>query len=253
MNTDVIGVLKPLARRIMWSAATIDQLAGIASCDQLSFLAQAMQTELDNRDASRKARYRRQAGFPVVKGFNDYDWSHVGLPPTLTQEDVTACSFIKRHENLVLLGPVGTGKTHLATAIGHAACTLDIPVRYHTVSDLVMKLTDAEHAGTLNRLIQTINQASLLILDEFGYVPIDRDAAQLVYKIIADAYETRSVIITTNQAFSHWGAVLTDDQMAAALIDRIAHHGHLITFTGQSWRMTHALMATGQTPKGTRS
>ena len=249
MNTDIVNELKPLARRMMWSATTIDQVAG-ADQAQLLFLAQVMNTELDNRDASRKARYRRQAGFPVVKGFTDYDWSHVGLPPTLDSDDIQSCGFVKRRENLVLLGPVGTGKTHLATAIGHAACTLDIPVRYYTVSDLVMKLADAQTGGTLNRFMQTINRVELLILDEFGYVPIDRDAAQLVFKIIADAYETRSVVITTNQAFSHWGAVLTDDQMAAALIDRIAHHGHLVTFTGQSWRMTHALMATSQTTKG---
>jgi len=252
MNTDMIGQLKPLARKMMWSAATIDNLAGDAAEEQLSFLARAMQAELDNRDASRKARYRRQAGFLVVKGFDDYDWNHVTLPPSIDIDDIKTCGFVNRRENLVLLGPVGTGKTHLATAIGHAACALDIPVRYHTVSDLVMKLVEAHQAGTLNRAIDTINKASLLILDEFGYVPIDRDAAQLVFKIIADAYETRSVVITTNQAFSHWGAVLTDDQMAAALIDRIAHHGHLITFTGQSWRMTHALMATGQPTKGQR-
>jgi len=250
MSADVREV-KTLARKMMWSAQSIDRIAVDADEDQLDFLARAMTTELVCRDESRKARYRRQAGFPVVKGFDGYEWSHVSLPPALARADVESCAFVARGENLVLLGPVGTGKTHLATAIGHAACARDVPVRYFTVSDLVMRLTEAQRAGTLDKTLATINKAQLLILDEFGYIPVDRDAARLVYKLVADAYETRSVIITTNQAFSHWGAVLTDDQMAAAMIDRVAHHGHLVTFDGQSWRITHALMSTttkGNTP-----
>jgi len=244
--------VKTLARRMMWSAQSINRLVEENTDDtQLEFLAHAMTVELACRDESRKARYRRQAGFPVVKSFTGYDWSHVGLPPTLTRDDLETCGFVARGENLVLLGPVGTGKTHLATAIGHAGCHMDIPVKYFTVSDLVLRLAEAQREGTLDKTLTSISKAKLLILDEFGYVPIDRDAARLVFKIISDAYETRSVVITTNQAFSHWGAVLTDDQMAAAMIDRIAHHGHLVTFTGQSWRMTHALMATTPT-KGTK-
>jgi DNA replication protein DnaC len=239
--------LKNLAKRMMWSAHSIDVIADHADDDHLGFLSTAMTTELACRDESRKARYRRQAGFPVVKSFTGYDWTHVVLPPAVTRDDLETCGFVKRKENLVLLGPVGTGKTHLATAIGHAACAADIPVKYFTVSDLVLRLSDAQRSGTLDKTLTMIGKADLIILDEFGYVPIDRDAARLVFKVISDAYETRSVIITTNQAFSHWGAVLTDDQMAAALIDRIAHHGHLITSTGQSWRLTHALMATPTT------
>jgi len=249
MTTDG-PALKTLARKMMWSAHSIDLLTGEAEDAQLGFLAHAMRTELACRDEARKARYRRQAGFPVVKGFTGYDWSHLSLPPALTRDDIESCAFVTRGENLVLLGPVGTGKTHLATAIGYAACERDIPVKYFTVSDLVLRLTDAQRGGTLDKTLATINKAHLLILDEFGYVPVDRDAARLVFKLVSDAYEARSVIITTNQAFSHWGAVLTDDQMAAAMIDRIAHHGHLITSDGQSWRMTHALMST--TMKGPR-
>jgi DNA replication protein DnaC len=207
----------------MWSAQSIDRIAQTANQDQLDFLAQAMHTELTCRDESRKARYRRQAGFTVVKSLTNYDWTHATIPPALTRHDIETCEFIKRGENLVLLGPVGTGKTHLATAIGHTACTLDIPTRYHTTSDLVLRLTEAQRTNTLDKTLASINKSQLLILDEFGYIPIDRDAARLVFKIISDAYETRSVIITTNQPFSHWGTVLTDDQMAAAMIDRIAH------------------------------
>jgi len=228
----------------MWSAHAIDVIDTTASDSDMEFLHHAMVTELGCREDARKARYRRQAGFPVIKTFTGYDWSHLSLPPALSRDDLETCRFIDRCQNLVLFGPVGTGKTHLGIAIGQAACARDIPVKYHTISDLVIRLTEAQRAGTLDKVLASINKAKLIILDEFGYVPIDRDAARLVFKIISDAYETRSVIITTNVAFSHWGSVLTDDQMAAAIIDRIAHHGHLLTFSGQSWRMTHALMKT---------
>jgi DNA replication protein DnaC len=244
--TTTINEVKELVKPLMWSAASIDKTCETADQSQIDFLATAIRNEVTCRSESRKARYRRQAGFPVVKSFTGYDWDHLSLPPALTRADIESCQFVTRGANLVLLGPVGTGKTHLAPAIVHAACQVDIPVKYFTVSDLVLRLGEAQRSGTLDKTLATISKAHILILDEFGYVPIDRDAARLVFKLVSDAYETRSVIITTNQAFSHWGAVLTDDQMAAAMIDRIAHHGHLVTFTGQSWRMTHALMATTQ-------
>jgi DNA replication protein DnaC len=249
-SADIQG-LKGLARRVMWSAQSTGRIAATAGDAQLGFLAAAIETELECRDEPGKARYRRQAGFPVVKGFAGYDWSHVALPPALARDDIETCRFVERGENLVLLGPVGTGKTHLATAIGHAGCALGIAVKYFTVSDLVLRLAEAQRAGALDKTLSAIGRAQLLVLDEFGYVPVDRDAARLLFKVVSDAYETRSLVITTNQAFSHWGAVLTDDQMASAMTGRIAHHGHLVTFAGQSWRMTHALMAANN-QKGTR-
>jgi len=244
-----LSPMKTAARQLMWSATSIDRIAENATPEQLGFLAQAMDCELACRDESRRDRYQRQAGFPMIKGFTGYEWGNVSLPPALTRADIETCQFVKAGHNLVLLGPVGTGKTHLAIAVGLAACQLGISTRYFTVADLVVKLAAASAAGTLDKTMARINKAELVILDELGYVPIDRDAARLLFQVIADAYEARSLIITTNVAFSHWGAVLTDDQMAAAMIDRIAHHGHLVTFTGSSWRMTHALMAP---QKGTR-
>jgi DNA replication protein DnaC len=114
--------------------------------------------------------------------------------------------------------------------------------RFFTVADLVMRLSEAKRAGTLERLTREIARADLLILDEWGYVPVDRDGSQLLFRVIADSYESRSLVITTNLEFSKWGSVFTDDQMAAAMIDRLAHHGHLLVFEGESYRMKHALM-----------
>jgi DNA replication protein DnaC len=106
----------------------------------------------------------------------------------------------------------------------------------------VIKLSEFKRAGMLEKSIKELMKAELLIIDEWGYVPIDKEGVQLLFRIISDSYETRSLIITTNLEFSKWGAVFTDDQMAAAMIDQLAHHGHLVVFEGESYRMKHALM-----------
>jgi DNA replication protein DnaC len=106
----------------------------------------------------------------------------------------------------------------------------------------VLKLSDAYRSGTLERLVRELKQLDLLILDEWGYVPVDREGSQLLFRVIADAYESKSLILTTNLEFSKWGGIFTDEQMAAAMIDRLVHHGHLMMFGTKSYRMTHALM-----------
>ncbi|WP_127580738.1 ATP-binding protein [Paenibacillus koleovorans] len=134
------------------------------------------------------------------------------------------------------------GKTHLAIAAGLRACELGMTVKFYTVAELVMRLAEAKRAGTLERLLSEIQRCQLLILDEWGYIPVDKEGSQLLFRVIADSYESRSLVITTNLEFSKWGSVFTDDQMAAAMIDRLAHHGHLLVFEGESYRMKHALM-----------
>ena len=126
------------------------------------------------------------------------------------------------------------GKSHLATDLGVRACEQGYTVRFFTVTDLVLRLSEARRAGTLERLQQDLQRAAWLILDEWGYVPVDRDGSQLLFRVIADSYETRSLILTTNLEFSKWGSLFTDDQMAAAMIDRLAHHGHLLLFDGEA-------------------
>jgi len=241
MNT-IPDSLAGRARALLWSQATIETLKHDSDEAQLGFLTAAMGAELASREQSRKTRLTRRAGFPAPKTFTDYDWTGVKLPASIDQATITAAAFITRHENLVCYGPVGVGKTHLAIAAGRTAIEHGMTVKFTTVSALVNRLAEAKTAGTLDKTMRELARCDLIILDEYGYVPIDRDAARLLFQIISDAYETRSLIITTNVPFSNWGAVLTDDQLAAALIDRIAHHGHLIVIDGDSWRMRHALM-----------
>ena len=141
----------------------------------------------------------------------------------------------------------------MSLALGIIACEMGLRVRFYTVTELVLKLSDTYRNGTLERLVRDLKQLDLLILDEWGYVPVDREGSQLLFRVVADSYESKSLILTTNLEFSKWGNVFTDEQMAAAMIDRLVHHGHLLMFEGKSYRMTHALMRhntrTGSSPE----
>ena len=150
--------------------------------------------------------------------------------------------FVDRHEDLVLYGSVGTGKTHLAIALGRQACRQGIPARFFTAAELVMRLLRASTEGRLDRELAQIGRARLLVIDELGYVPIDEEGSRLLFQVVTNAYERQSVIYTTNIEFSGWGRIFGDPNMAAAIIDRTVHHGRMIRFEGDSYRKTHALM-----------
>jgi DNA replication protein DnaC len=227
--------------KLMFSQNSV-QLCQEAAPQQEEFLYQVFRSELEHRDCCRRARFLKKASFPVYKTLEGYDFNTIKLPSSLTRDDLLTGQFIREKRNIVMYGPVGTGKTHLATAIGVKACENGIETRFFTASEIVLKLSEFKRCGTLEKFIHDLLKAELLIIDEWGYVPIDREGAQLLFRVISDSYETRSLLITTNLEFSKWGAVFTDDQMAAAMIDRLAHHGHLILFEGESYRMKHALM-----------
>ncbi|MFR3601170.1 MAG: ATP-binding protein [Bifidobacterium catenulatum] len=147
-----------------------------------------------------------------------------------------------RAEDLVLYGDVGCGKTHLAIAIGMLACQRMIPVRFFTASSLVMRLRKAKDDNRLDAELKSIGRAGLAVIDELGYLPIDIDGARLLLQAGADGYETRSVISASNLESGRWGDVFGDGDMAAAVIDRIVHHGRILRFHGESYRNRHSLM-----------
>jgi DNA replication protein DnaC len=219
-----------------------------ATPKQEEFLLEVLQQELENRERSRRSRLLNRAKFPVFKSLEGYDFSDIRFPPALTKSQLTSCDFITQKTNLVCFGPVGTGKTHLAIALGVRSCEMGLKVKFFTVTELVLKLAEARKNGTLERLIAELKRLDLLILDEWGYVPVDKEGSQLLFRIISDSYESKSLILTTNLEFSKWGGIFTDQQMAAAMIDRLVHHGHLLLFEGQSYRMKHALMKKNSTP-----
>lgn len=148
------------------------------------------------------------------------------------------CDFIDRHGCSVLIGPTGTGKTHLLTALGYVACEKRYSVRYTRVVDLLNHLTTAQINGTLGKVLGAYVRPSLLLLDELGYLPIDKRGADLLFQVVAARYESGSIVLTTNRIFKDWGTVFDmDSTLATALIDRLMHHGEALVIQGKSYRM----------------
>ena len=222
-------------RAVMLSNATAEAYCSRCTRTELEFLCGLFDAELAVREEGRRARLLKAARFPVPKSFEGYDWSRVRLPPEVSRADVETAAFVERGWNLVLYGGVGNGKTHMAVAAGAAACCRGLRVMFSTVADLVMRMSP-EGEGR-ERVFREVERADLVVLDELGYLPVDRTGAQLLFQVVARCYERRSLVVTTNLEFSRWGGVLTDDQMAAAMIDRIVHHGHLLVFEGGTRRM----------------
>lgn len=206
------------------------------------FLYKILLEEIQRRDEVRRIKYLNTAGFYSLKTFEGYKFDEIKLPAALTPESLIEGDFIDRKENLVLYGNVGTGKTHMATAIGVNACKAGKKVKFFRTAALVNYLSEQKAKGNLTKVLKAINKAELLILDEWGYVPLERDGARLLFQVISDCYEKTSVILTTNQEFSKWITVFYDEQMTASIIDRIVHYGHIIIFDGSSNRLKGALM-----------
>ena len=174
---------------------------------QVEFLEEALRKEITTREENRRERLVKRAKFPIYKTFDGYEYRCVKLPPALSREELENVSFIEERNNLVLYGPVGIGKTHMAIAAGVKACMKGYKVRFFTVTELVLKLAESRKNGTLERFRRELNEQDLLILDEWGYVPVDRDGSQLLFRVISDSYESKSLLLTTNLEFSKWGSI----------------------------------------------
>ena len=191
-------------------------------------------------------RYFETASFADIEKMNclldDYDFSGIKFPKNFTQEDMLSLDFIEKKHTIVFFGGCGSGKTHATTALGIEACNRDYKVKFFTLTSLVMHLKNAKNNGTLERAYKNLMNCNLICIDEWGYLPLDLESGQLLFSVISNAYERLSLIITTNLPFNEWGPLFADEQLAAAIIDRIVHYGHLINTGVKDWRLTHALM-----------
>ena len=176
------------------------------------------------------------------KSLEGFDWSNVRFPDGWTLGEMRSLSFVDAAEDLVFFGKTGRGKSHASIGLGMAAVAAGTPVRFYQTAQLVLSLGKAKRDGTLDRVLADVAKARLVILDEFGYVPFDVDGARLLYQVISDSYERRSIVFTTNVEFSRWGTVFADDKLAAAIVDRVVHHGRLVEFGGPSHRLENSLM-----------
>ena len=175
---------------------------------QREYLLGYLEAEAASRDAARRARMLRRAQIPVAKSLDGFDWSPVTLPEGLTRSDLESLSFVGPREDLVLMGDVGTGKSHMASALATTLCMEGREARFFTATSLVGRLRRARDEGRLDRELASIGRAEMVVVDELGYLPLDADGARLLFPVVSDAYERQSVVFTTNLEFGMWGAVL---------------------------------------------
>ncbi|WP_028308154.1 IS21-like element helper ATPase IstB [Desulfitibacter alkalitolerans] len=207
-----------------------------AQCNQ-EYLLKLLKSELEYRDRIRKDKLLKSAGFYSIKPFEGFKFDEVKLPEAVTPDYLKNCEFLNTNTNLVMYGNVGTGKTYLSIALGVEACKKGIKTKFFRTAALVNKLSEAKKNGTLTTFMKQISKAELLICDEWGYVPLDRTGAQLLFEVVSECYEKKSLIINTNIEFSRWVNVFYDEQMTGAILDRVLHHCHLLLFPGPSNRM----------------
>ena len=215
---------------------------GVEFQDKEQYVRALLELELRERDANRINRMVKTAGFQVIKTLDDFVWNpNIELPAGLTREYMEGLEFLKPRENLIFLGSVGTGKTHLATAIALTACQAGRRVRFFTAASLANLLLERNNKGTLNSFLENLKKVELIVVDEIGFVPLHKESAELLFQVISDCYERRSLIITSNLEFSQWNTVFGDNRLTAALVDRLIHHSHIVIFSGESYRLTKSM------------
>jgi DNA replication protein DnaC len=219
---------------------SVDRLAERARAESWTheeYLVACLQREVAARDAHGGEGRIRSARFPARKSLEEFDFDHArGLARDLIAH-LGTLDFVTAKENVVFLGPPGTGKTHLAIGLGIRACQAGHRVLFATASQWVARLADTHHTGTLQAELVKLGRYPLLIVDEVGYILFEPEAANLFFQLVSSRYERASLIVTSNKPFGRWGEVFGDDVVAAAMIDRLVHHADVVALKGDSYRL----------------
>lgn len=220
--------------------AQLDRVCEQASAKDLDykdFLVSALDAEWRGRFQRNVESRLRQARFPWHKTLEQFD---VDFQPSLDRRqlrELAGCGFVERASNVVILGPPGVGKTHLAVAFGVKAVEAGYTVRFMTLETLMTRLTRAKRENRLERVLQQLTYPKLLILDEIGYLPLNREEASLFFRLVVRRYERASTIVTSNKSFVDWGEVFNDHVLATAILDRLLHHATTLNIKGESYRL----------------
>ena len=227
-------------------AAEYEKLAREAAANNEpydAYLLRLTELEVATRSANALAARIRAAAFPVAKDFDTYDFTALPSLPKQKVLELARGEWITQHYNCCLIGNAGTGKTHLAIALGLAACRQGQRVRFLTAAGLVNQLEEAQQQHRLERFLDQLGRTDLLICDELGYLSFSRTGAELLFQVFADRYERRSLLITSNLAFGEWGQVFQGERMTAALLDRLTHRCHIFEMNGESYRFRESMKA----------
>jgi len=201
------------------------------------FLETLCEAEVFAREASGARQRNRSAGFPAHKTLEDFDFTAQPSAERPLVMHLAQLAWIEEHANVCLIGPPGTGKSHLAIALGIKACQHGYRVAFATAQQWVSRLEEAQERNTLDQELRRLERYQLLIVDEVGYLPFERQAANLLFALVSRRYERGSIVITSNRGFEAWGEILGDAMVAAALIDRLVHHATMVTLKGKSYRL----------------
>lgn len=219
---------------------SIAQQCAQERCDYPTYLLRLAERELLDRECRAAERRIKAAGFPVLKTLDTFDFP---AQPSLNQalvRELAGGEYLDRKENVLLVGNSGTGKTHLATALGLAACGMGRRVRFWSVGALVTTLLERREERSLGRMLKNLESQHLMILDELGYVPFSKTGAELLFDVVSRAYERTSLIVTTNLPFEAWTEVLGSERLTGALLDRLTHRVHILEANGESYRLRDA-------------
>lgn len=226
--------------KLPWMRENLEPLAAIAaqgSWTHPQFLATLIEGEVQQRQDRAIKRRILQARFPVVKTLEGFDWSWPKVNE-LEVRDLFRLRFVEEKANVILLGGCGLGKTHLATALGHEACLQGYRVLFVSCAELVNQLLAAQSEHRLKQELKKILRPDVLILDELGYIPIDKHGTDLLFQVISQRYERGAIILTSNKAYKHWPEIFNNDHtVTSAILDRLLHHVATIRITGTSYRM----------------
>jgi DNA replication protein DnaC len=205
------------------------------------YLQRLLAAEISDREARSFQRRLKLARLPAKKTLAEFEFKALPDLEPLTVHRLAECEFVKRAENVLLVGSSGTGKTHLASALAIEACRKKQSVRFFTVSQLVESLLEARSERSLGRMRAALKKVDLLVLDELGFVPLPPSGAELLFDVVSDRYEKASIVLTTNLPFQEWTSVLPSEALVHAMLDRLTHHVHILEMNGRSYRLSQSL------------